>query len=283
MKIFFIGWNENGEKCLLKLLKNSLDVVQVVVPSGFDTKKMFEICKKYKVPVEENGDEIDRLRELIRNKKTDIIAVASFPKLFPKDLVDMPSLGTVNVHTAELPKYRGYHPLNWAIIRDEKTVGVTVHYMDEGMDTGDILAQESIEISNSDDINSIKDKLTTIGAQLLVKILKRMEKAGHRLEGIKQKESEVLFAPKRKEGDGRIKWSQNSRDVFNLVRALKSPYPNAFGKNEKGDKIEFEKSFLSKKYGEVLGKVKDYYIISVGDGVVLLKTKSKLRVGEILK
>lgn len=268
---------------MLKLLENNFNVIQVAVPFGFNTVAMLEICKKYNVPVEENNGDMDRLRKSIKNGKTDIVVVASFPKLLPKDLVEMPPFGTINVHTAELPKYRGYHPLNWALIRDEKTAGVTVHYMDEGMDTGDILAQESIEILNNDDINSIKDKLTTIGASLLLATVKRIKEIGCKLEGKKQNESEVLFAPKRKEADGRIKRSQNSRDVFNLVRALKSPYPNAFGNNEKGEKIEFEESFLPSKCGEVLGKIKDYYVLGVGDGVVLLKTKNKLQVGEILK
>jgi len=283
MKIFFIGWNQNGEKCLRILLKQGYKVDHVIVPSGFDTSSMYGIANRHAVPISENNGDMSKLIKMIRQSKPDLIIMASFPKLISQEIIDYPKLGTINVHTGELPKYRGYHPLNWAIIRDEKFIGVTVHYVDRGMDSGNILGQGRVALTNTDDINTVKNKLTALGSKILVKIVRKISKSQKKLEGIEQRDSEVIFSPKRLPQDGKIKWTNNARDIFNLVRALKFPYDNGFALRSDGTKITFSKSFLSKNVGLVLAKVQKYYLIVVGDGVVLLKTESQLKIGEYLK
>lgn len=283
MKIVFIGWNENGEKCLSVLLENKFNVVRVIVPKGFDTKKMFEIAKKNKIAISETDGSKTVLNKHVIGVYPDLLIVASFHKLIDQEIINYPKYGSINVHAGALPKYRGYHPLNWAIIRDEKTIGVTIHYIDEGADSGDILAQKVIPVSNHDDINSIREKVTTNGAKLLVEVVGRIESKKTKIKGTKQNESEATYAPKRIAEEGRINWQDNSRDIFNLVRALKKPYPNAFTITKSGEKIEIEETLLSKIPGKVLAKYGDFYLISTGDGVIAIKTNAKLKIDEVLK
>lgn len=282
MKILFIGWGEGGFKCLKAITDNGFIASSVVVPQDYNTEEMKGLCNLNNIPIVD-FQSAGHLLDMVETIKPDLIIIASFPKILPKKIIFYPKLGSINVHTGELPKYRGYHPLNWAIIRDEKRVGVTVHYVDEKVDSGDILAQETIVLKNEDSINTIKESLTQIGADLLVKVIKKIDKTGRKIKGKKQRESLTTYAPKRIADDGKINWQNNTRDIFNLIRALEIPYPNAFAFNDKGEKIEFEESYLSKTTGKVLAKIRDYYLINTGDGAILLKTKMKLRVGEILK
>ncbi len=283
MKTLFIGWNENGERCLQALLDRKYTFEQLVIPTGYDTQKMREIADKNNIPVYEYKNDLDQLEKLITTINPDLILVASFPKLLPNSILGLPKFGVINVHTGELPKYRGFHPLNWAIIRDEARIGVTVHYMDEGMDTGDILAQGTVAVTNHDDILTIKDKATTLGASLLADVMEQVAKSKTKLVGVQQRDSQVLFAPMRRPHDSAIKWTNTSRDVFNVVRALKAPYPNAYGLAPDGQKVEFEESYMPNQAGVVIGKVKGYYLVTTGDGVIMLKTKHNLGVGTQLQ
>lgn len=282
MNILFIGWGDGGFKCLKALVNNGLTVSQVVAPENYEIEEMKILCKKHDIPII-NFRSADYLMNKIKKTNPNLIIIASFPKILPREIIFYPKFGTINVHTGELPKYRGYHPLNWAIIRDEKRVGVTVHYVGEKVDSGDILAQKTIVLKNEDTINTIKESLTRIGADLLVQVIKKIKKAGTKIKGKKQIESLATYAPKRIAEDGKINWQNNTRDIFNLIRALKTPYPNAFSFNKKGEKIEFKESYLYKITGKVLAKVRDHYLISTGDGVILLKTKYRLKMGEFLK
>ena len=282
LKIFLIGWNENGEKCLEILLNNNFNIVYVLVPEGYKTQNMYEIAKKHGINIGKVGKDINKLSKHLTKTEADLLISASFPRLIPKEVLEIPKLGAINIHAGKLPKYRGYHPINWAIIKDEKEIGVTVHYIDEGMDTGNVLSQDTIAISNLDDVNTIRKKITDLGAKLLIKTVRKIEKSKVRLKGTEQRDSEVIFAPRRYPRNGKIKWSNNTRDIFNLVRALKSPAPNAFGQTKSGVKIEFQSSFINKIPGQVLGKFKKFYIVSTGDGVIFLKSSKKLKIGEVL-
>lgn len=282
MKITFIGFGENGEKCLTILLKNKFCISTVLVPKDHETKKMYEIAKKHKLEIVEIYDHKVQLKNVVEKNSPDLLVIASFPKIISQEIINIPKIFTINVHTGALPKYRGYHPINWTLIRDEKFAGVTIHVVEEGMDSGDILSQKLITIENFDDINSIKNKLTTEGSILLLDVIKKIQNK-EKLNRIKQNDSEATYAPKRNPEDGKISWNSNSREIFNLIRALKAPYPNAFAYNSKNEKIEFRCSFLPKKAGKIIGKIINYYVVTTGDGVILVKSSKKLRVGEILK
>lgn len=283
MRILFIGWNENGEKCLSTLLKDGHKIQQLILPGGYETDMMKQIASKHSLPIYEYEKDLDKLKEVILGVDPELIVVASFPKLIPQDIIDLPKYGVINVHTGELPKYRGYHPLNWALIRDEPRIGVTVHYIDEGMDTGNVLAQGTVEVTNKDDILTIKDRTTTLGAELLGGVINEVVTTKRRLPGTEQRDSQVLFAPLRRPGDSKIKWSNNSRDIFNLVRAVTGPYPNAFGLKEDDQPVEFASSYLPAEPGVVIGEIDGHYVVTTGDGVIMLKSNQPLKIGTRLK
>lgn len=280
MKILFLGWNENGEKVLASLIRNGYIPKKVFVPEGYDVKNIYSICKSHKIAVSKANKDIDKLGNKISLIKPDLIIIASFPWLISQNTIGLSKLGIINVHAGELPKYRGYHPINWAIIRDEPRIGVTVHYVDAGMDSGNILAQKTIPIKNNDTVITLRRKLTTIGARLLVNVVKKIDQKS-KITGKQQRDSQVIFAPRRYPKDSEIKWSNNTRDIFNLIRALRDPYPNAFS-YKSGKKIEFKKVYLSKTPGKVIGKLKGHYVISTGDGAILIKTLVPLKVNDIL-
>jgi len=280
-KIIFIGWNENGEKSLELLLRNHIPITSIILPKGYETSKMKVLAEKNSVPYIESDGNPDELYAHISSVNPDLTIVASFHKLLQARILTASRLGTINIHASALPAYRGYHPINWAIINDERSIGVTIHFIDNGMDSGDILAQKIITITDSDDVNSLRKKLTTHGARLLLRVVKKIIQDQEKPVGIKQS-GKISFAPKRLPDQGRINWDDKTRNIFNLVRSLRSPYPNAFALTQKNERISVEKSFIPPYPGVVLAQVNGYYLITTSDGVIMIKTKSKLTIGQKL-
>lgn len=280
MKILLAGWNKNGEKCLKKLIENGFKVVQAILPKDKDIERIKKIAKKNKIPFLISSEEKDFVK-CIREKKIDLMISASFPTIFSKKLLAVLPMGAINVHASQLPKYRGIHPLNWAIINDESDIGVTVHYLSEKVDSGDIIEQATIPLKNEDTINTVLGKITDRGAEILIEAVKKIE--AKKVKLIHQNHAKASFAPKRKPSDGRIDWSKNSRKIFNLIRALESPYPNAFTFNEKLKKIQVKRVKLLKKSGQVVAKLKGGYLISTGDGILWVETDTNLKISTLLK
>lgn len=282
--VVFFGYGDNGAESLKALIKRKIKIKGIIISDKEKTNTIASLAKKYKVPLV-TFTKTNKLVIIGTVKKfnPDLIIVSSFPYLLPRAIYQFPKYGAINIHAGKLPYYRGYHPLNWALINGEKEIGVTIHYINEGIDSGDILAQEIIEISSNDDINSLKEKAIKKGVKLLIDIVQQITRENKRLKGRKQDKLKATYAPKRAENDGKIDWSKTSREIFNLIRALKSPYPNAFSLSNAGNKINFHDNFTPGKPGQIIAKIKDQYLITTGDGVALLKTKQKLRVGQILQ
>jgi methionyl-tRNA formyltransferase len=281
VSIVLVGWTEFGEACLDTIASAGLAPACVLVPDGYPAEGMREAAERIGIPVDVVGRDLETLRRALADHQADVMVVASFPWLLPQEVLDAPRLAALNVHTAKLPAYRGYHPLNWAIVRDEPEIGITVHYLDAGVDSGDILEQAAIPVTDRDDVNTIRERLTPLAGPLLVRALERLAEAGARVPGIQQRASQATFAPRRGPEDGRIKWTNTSRDVFNLVRALASPYPNAFSLREDGPRVELQSTYLGEP-GTVLAEVDGHYLVATGDGVVLIRTSEPLRIGERL-
>lgn len=158
--------------------------------------------------------------------QSDLFLVAGFGGIFRKSLLELPKYGVVNLHAGPLPQYRGGSPLNWQIINDEKTVGVSVVQMNEGLDAGPILAGHSFAISDADDIASVHETANQAFATLVPPVLRDI--AHGRARPIPQ-QGTPRYWMQRTEAEGRIRWaSMTARQVFNLVRALRPPYPGAF-------------------------------------------------------
>jgi methionyl-tRNA formyltransferase len=164
---------------------------------------------------------VEQLRLLV----PDIIIVAAYGQILPKDILALPKWGCVNIHASLLPLYRGAAPINWAIIRGEKETGITIMQMDEGMDTGAILIQERIPIEPSDTAGTLSEKLSTLGARLITTALQRL--ASGEIIPVAQDGSRASLAPLLKKENGLIDWTFPAVEIHNRVRGL-FPWPGAY-------------------------------------------------------
>jgi len=167
----------------------------------------------------------EAFQEKMKSLQPELFVVVAYGQILPKSLLKIPKHGAVNVHASLLPKYRGAAPIPWAILKGEKLTGVTTMMMDEGMDTGDILLQTEIPIGEEETGETLHDRLTLLGAQLLLETVKGM-KAGN-VHPIPQDHSKATYAPPLKKEDGRMDWSKEAKEIDRQVRAL-NPWPGAF-------------------------------------------------------
>jgi methionyl-tRNA formyltransferase len=169
----------------------------------------------------------ETFQEVARGLKPDLFVVVAYGQILPKSLLSIPKYGAVNVHASLLPRYRGAAPIAWAILKGEKVTGVTTMAMDEGMDTGDILLQTEVPISDKETCETLHDRLALLGAQLLLKTLENMEKGNVR--PTPQDPSKATYAPPLKKEDGHIDWKREAAEIDRQVRAF-HPWPGAFTK-----------------------------------------------------
>ncbi len=163
--------------------------------------------------------------ETLRQIHPDIIVVSAYGQILPKEILFLPKHGCVNIHASLLPAYRGAAPINWAIIRGESRTGITIMQMDEGMDTGAILLQESIPIGPRDTAGTLTEKMAQLGAKMITTALPLIE-AGRLTPGA-QDGSKATLAPILKKEDGLIDWTMPAVEIHNRVRGL-SPWPGAY-------------------------------------------------------
>ncbi len=155
----------------------------------------------------------------------DIIIVAAYGQILPQSILDLPRLGCLNVHTSLLPKYRGAAPIQWAILNGDAESGVTIMKMDAGLDTGDILTQSRTPITETDNAQTLHDRLAGMGAELLLSTIP--DYAEGKITGQRQPSEGFSYARKITKEDGRLDWSQPARTLWNRVRGL-TPWPGAF-------------------------------------------------------
>ena len=155
----------------------------------------------------------------------DLIVVAAYGQILPGALLELPRFGCLNVHASLLPKYRGAAPIQWAILNDELETGVTIMKMDEGLDTGDLLASQSTHVTPADNAETLHDRLAMIGAGLLVKTVP--EYVTGEIVPRKQPQTGASYARKITKEDGRLDWTQPARSLWNRVRAL-VPWPGTY-------------------------------------------------------
>ncbi len=162
--------------------------------------------------------------EILRALNPELIAVAAYGKILPVDILELPRLGCINVHSSLLPKYRGAAPINWAILNGEDETGVTIMYMAEGMDTGDILAQTKTPIDLDENAAQLFDRLADMGAKLLVDTVAALE--GGKVHSIPQDEAQATRAPMLSKELSPLNWVRTARQLHDQVRGL-YPWPAA--------------------------------------------------------
>lgn len=205
-------------------------------------------------------------QEGLRVLNPSVIIVVAYGRILPAEIIRLPEYGCINIHASLLPKYRGPAPINWAIINGEDKTGVTTMLMDEGMDTGPLLLQTEVKIEEDDTAETLSQRLSEIGAQLLMQTLEGL-KAG----GLKPRaqEGEPSYAPMLKKTDGLIVWSKTARQLYNFIRGM-NPWPGAYSFLQ-GKRIKILKAALVDDDGEagVISKVsKDKLLVGTGKGVI---------------
>jgi len=161
-----------------------------------------------------------------RTRRARLAVVAGFSTIFKAPLLAAPELGTINCHAGRLPQYRGGSPLNWQIINGEAAAGISVVRMDGGIDSGDVLAEDSIPITADDDIATMHDKANARFPELVCDVVRRFDRGD--TSGRKQDHAAAVYWHQRNDGDGHIDWRLSARQVHDQVRALTAPYPGAF-------------------------------------------------------
>ena len=228
MKIVFMGTPDFAEKSLEAVYNAGHEILAVVTnpdrPKGRGMKmvaspaKEFAISKELKIyqpeKVRKNVEFIEEIKEL----KPDVICVVAYGKILPKEILEIPKFGCINVHGSLLPKYRGAAPIQWAVINGEKVTGVTTMYMDVGMDTGDMILKEETEIAPDETTGELWDRLAKIGAGLLVKTLEQIEnKTAPRIP----QGEDFTMAPMLDKKMSKIDWeNKTAQEIKNLVRGL---------------------------------------------------------------
>ncbi len=252
MRIVFMGTPDFAKDSLEAIYKAGHEIIGVVTnsdkPQGRGMKlsispvKEFALQKELKIyqpeKVKNNVEFIEELKML----NPEVICVVAYGKILPKSILDIPKLGCINVHGSLLPKYRGAAPIQWAVLNGDKKTGITTMYMDEGMDTGDMILKEEVEIGDNETTGELWDRLSKIGGNLLVETLNRIENGTAPRE--KQGE-DFSLAPMLDKSMAMIDWeNQTAEEIKNLVRGL-NPIMGAYtflnGKKVKFWKVDFPK------------------------------------------
>ncbi len=226
-RIIFMGTPDFACPTLQSLIERGENLVAVVTqpdrPKGRGQKLMpppvKELAEKHGIPVYQPPKVRDPgFVDVIRELKPDVIVVVAFGQILPKALLDIPPQGCINVHASLLPRYRGAAPLNWCIINGETETGVTTMLMDVGLDTGDMLLIRKTALDENEDIQSLHDRMSTMGADLLVETLDRLLTGD--LVPQPQDNTASCYAPMLKKDDGIITWDADARTTHNQVRGL---------------------------------------------------------------
>ncbi len=245
MNILFMGTPDFALKSLEAICENNYNIIGVVTnpdkPKGRGMKLQFSDVKKYAIEKNLKIFQPQKIKnntefiEQIKNLEPDIICVVAYGKILPKEILEIPKLGCINVHGSLLPKYRGAAPIQWAILNGETTTGVTTMYMDEGMDTGDIILKKEIKIDENETTGELWQKLAKMGGELLVETLKQIESGSAPRE---KQGNNYTMAPMLSKEIAKINWEEKTaEEIKNLVRGL-NPIMGAYS-YLKGKKIKF--------------------------------------------
>ena len=277
-KIVFMGTPDFSVPVLQGLIDN-YDVIGVVTqPDKEVGRKQELVYSPIKKLALEHGIKVLQPAKIrvdyqdVIDLHPDIIITCAYGQIIPKEILDCPKYGCVNVHASLLPKYRGGAPIHRAIINGEKETGITIMYMDVGMDSGDIIKQRSIAIGENDCVGDLHDALSTMGRDLLLETLPSILDGTN--ERIKQDDSKVTLASIIKREDEVIDFNDTTVNVHNKIRGL-SPFPCSYavldGKIVKVYKAEIGDSKTSGTPGEIIKTYKDGIGIKTGDGEIIIK------------
>ena len=276
MRVVFMGTPDFARTALEALIKAGHKIVLVVTqpdkPKGRSGKLQISDVKDCAI---KNGIEVfqpEKIKEessvsFLKSIDADIYVVAAFGQIISKEILDIPRYGCINIHASLLPKYRGAAPIQQAILDGEKVTGVTIQQMNTGVDTGDILLQREYAISDDETGGSLFDRLSILGADLVIKALDLIEKG--KIIPRPQDESKATHCGKIKKDMGLIDWSWSAEKIERYIRGL-NPWPSAYTYMD-GRQLKIWKAYVSDEKGEcatVLKVDKKSITIGCGEGSV---------------
>ena len=298
MKVVFMGTPDFAVPTLEKIIEAGHEVLAVVTQpdkaKGRGKKVLFSPVKEkaleHDLPVYQprrarEPEFIEQMREL----NPDVMVVVAFGQILPKDILDIPKYGCINVHASLLPKYRGAAPIQWAVINGEKISGVTTMQMDVGLDTGDMLLKTEVELEQDETGGSLFDKLSTLGGALLIETLEKIEAGGIHPE--KQDDSQAgEYARTLDKALGNVDFTKSAVELERLIRGL-NPWPSAYtfynGKTMKLWKAEVV-SGGDVTPGQILSVDKQSFTVQTGEGALRilelqLEGKKRMDAGAFLR
>lgn len=274
--IVFMGTPDFSVPVLKMLIENTNVLLVVTQPDkivGKDKTVSFNPVKK--LALEENIPVFQPMRirkdfEKLKNLDIDLIVTCAYGQIIPKEVLDMPKYGCINVHASILPKYRGSAPIQWCLFNNDDVTGVTIMYMDEGMDTGDIIKIKEIPILDSDNVGTLHDKLSKLGCDLLLEVLPTIfSKTNDRIK----QGNNYTMAPMIKREDERLDFNEEGKKIIGKIKGL-NPWPlaNIIINNQEIKVLEAE--FVQKKVDNT-GIIKEIDKKNLGitckDGIIYLK------------
>jgi len=298
MRIVFMGTPEIAVPSLDRLISDGHDLCAVVTqpdrPKGRGKKLAFSPVKEAAMRHEleilqpekaSQPDFLDRLREL----NPDLIVVIAFGQILRKEVLDLPKYGCVNVHVSLLPKYRGAAPINWAIINGEEKTGVTTMFMDEGLDTGDIIKTREFRLDDEINAGQLHDIMMEEGADVLSQTVKAIEDGT--AERIRQNDDESTYAPMMDRNLGHIDFKKSAVSIHNLVRGT-VPWPGAWCESPYGKikiwKTRIGQGQIDREPGTIVSVGKQGIEVACGVGLILIEeiqmpNKKRMHVSEYIK
>jgi len=274
MKILFMGTPDFAAYILKRLIEAGHEIIGVVTQPDKEKGRgkalsfppVKEMALEHRLSIYQPFKVKDpEFIQLVRELEPEVIVVAAFGQILPKDLLDIPPYGCINVHASLLPKYRGAAPIQYSIMDGEEETGITIMYMDVGLDTGDIILQAKTPISSEETGGSLHDKLAVLGADLLIQALDDIKDG--KATRTPQDDSKATYVKVLTKDMGNIDFSKSAVQIERLIRGL-NPWPSAFtrldGKTLKIWKAKIESTDKQAKPGEIIEVRKDAIVVMTG-------------------
>lgn len=278
-KIVFMGTPDFSVPVLRSVIDAGYEVIGVVTqPDRPVGRKRVLTPPPVKVEAEKHGipvlqpEKIRKREDLdqVLSLKPDLVITAAFGQILPKELLDAPPLGCINVHASLLPELRGGAPIHYSIIQGKEKTGITIMYMAEKLDAGDILTQIEVPISETDTVGTLHDKLSEAGSKLLLETLPKLIKG--ELKSIPQNESEATFAYNIKREEEKVDWSKTGEEIYNHIRGM-NPWPVAYTTfSDSVMKLWWTTKVKSSKKGEpgeIISIEDDGFVVATGNDTAI--------------
>ncbi|HBI59659.1 MAG TPA: formyl transferase [Lachnospiraceae bacterium] len=293
MKIGYFADGPWAHKAFDRIIADdTLEIRFITVRFDKRDSELLRRAEENHIPVELSENiNAEKFIHRIRQYDVELFVSMSFDQIFRTEMINIPPYKTINCHAGKLPFYRGRNILNWALINDEKEFGITVHYLDEGIDTGDIILQETYAITDKDDYSTLLERAYEGCADVLYRAIKMIQR--NEVRRVRQSDIDPIgwYCGMRKAGDEIIDWNKSSREIFNFIRALCIPGPQAVSWID-GKKICINKAEMiegapiyKNTTGQIVGKAENGFVVKTGDTTLKITEYTyagKIKIGDRL-